>query len=106
MLDLFEPLSNPSMRKRMLVTGGAGFLGSHLCERLIEQGHDVLCADNLFTGSKRPEHVYSRHRPSDDPKQRQPDITVASAMLGWEPQVRLSEGLDQTIAYFSQLLKH
>jgi UDP-glucuronate decarboxylase len=35
------------------VTGGAGFLGSHLCERLLEQGHEVLCADNYFTGSKR-----------------------------------------------------
>jgi UDP-glucuronate decarboxylase len=41
-----------STRKRVLVTGGAGFLGSHLCERLIEQGHDVLCVDNYFTGRK------------------------------------------------------
>ena len=39
-------------RRRVLVTGGAGFLGSHLCERLIEAGHDVLCADNFYTGSK------------------------------------------------------
>lgn len=38
--------------KRVLVTGGAGFLGSHLCDRLIEEGNDVICADNLFTGSK------------------------------------------------------
>jgi UDP-glucuronate decarboxylase len=38
--------------KKILVTGGAGFLGSHLCERLIEQGHDVLCVDNFFTGTK------------------------------------------------------
>jgi len=37
-------------RKRVLVTGGAGFLGSHLCERLLERGHDVLCVDNYFTG--------------------------------------------------------
>jgi UDP-glucuronate decarboxylase len=37
----------------IMVTGGAGFLGSHLCDRLIAQGHDVLCVDNLFTGSKR-----------------------------------------------------
>jgi UDP-glucuronate decarboxylase len=37
---------------RVLVTGGAGFLGSHLCERLLGQGHDVLCVDNFFTGSK------------------------------------------------------
>ena len=40
------------MGLRILVTGGAGFLGSHLCERLLEQGHDVLCVDNYFTGSK------------------------------------------------------
>jgi UDP-glucuronate decarboxylase len=40
-------------RKRILVTGGAGFLGSHLTDRLLAAGHEVLCADNLFTGSKR-----------------------------------------------------
>jgi UDP-glucuronate decarboxylase len=39
-------------RKRILVTGGAGFLGSHLCERLLWLGHDVLCIDNYFTGQK------------------------------------------------------
>jgi UDP-glucuronate decarboxylase len=39
-------------RKRVLVTGGAGFLGSHLCERLLGLGHDVLCVDNYFTGRK------------------------------------------------------
>jgi UDP-glucuronate decarboxylase len=38
---------------KTLVTGGAGFLGSHLCDRLVEQGHDVLCVDNFFTGAKR-----------------------------------------------------
>jgi UDP-glucuronate decarboxylase len=38
--------------KKVLVTGGAGFLGSHLCDRLVEQGHHVLCVDNYFTGSK------------------------------------------------------
>jgi UDP-glucuronate decarboxylase len=41
-----------SIAKRVLVTGGAGFLGSHLCERLVAQGHDVLCVDNYFTGRK------------------------------------------------------
>ena len=41
-----------SSRKRILVTGGAGFLGSHLCDRLIADGHEVLCADNFFTGDK------------------------------------------------------
>ena len=46
-------MDKPPRVKRILVTGGAGFLGSHLCDRLIEQGHDILCVDNLFTGSKR-----------------------------------------------------
>ena len=39
--------------KRVMVTGGAGFLGSHLCDRLVERGDDILCVDNFFTGSKR-----------------------------------------------------
>jgi UDP-glucuronate decarboxylase len=41
------------MRMRILVTGGAGFLGSHLCERLTKDGHDVICLDNYFTGKKK-----------------------------------------------------
>ena len=41
-----------NMRKRVMITGGAGFLGSHLADRLLEAGHEVLCADNLFTGTK------------------------------------------------------
>ena len=47
----------------VLVTGGAGFLGSHLCERLLDRGDDVLCADNFFTGSKRNvEHLLAHPR--------------------------------------------
>jgi UDP-glucuronate decarboxylase len=50
-------------RKRILVTGGAGFLGSHLIDRLLDQGHEVLCIDNLFTGTKRNlEHLHSNPR--------------------------------------------
>ena len=41
------------MKKRILVTGGAGFIGSHLCQLLLNQGHEVLCVDNFFTGSKQ-----------------------------------------------------
>ena len=50
-------------QKRILVTGGAGFLGSHLIDRLIAAGHEVLCVDNLFTGSKRNiEHLLGHPR--------------------------------------------
>jgi UDP-glucuronate decarboxylase len=50
-------------RKRILVTGGAGFLGSHLIDRLLGMGHEVLCVDNLFTGSKRNiEHLHNHSR--------------------------------------------
>jgi UDP-glucuronate decarboxylase len=41
-----------SLRKRVLITGGAGFLGSHLCEKLLDKGHDVICVDNFFTGTR------------------------------------------------------
>ncbi len=55
--------------KRILVSGGAGFLGSHLCERLVQEGHDVICLDNLFTSQKiniahllsRPNFEFIRH---------------------------------------------
>lgn len=58
-----------SKLKRILVTGGAGFLGSHLCDRLVAQGHDVICLDNLFTSHKanivhlltRPNFEFIRH---------------------------------------------
>src|SRR3954465_4723708 len=45
-------MRNTSVRKRVLVTGGAGFLGSHLCERLLSRGDEVICVDNYFTGSR------------------------------------------------------
>jgi UDP-glucuronate decarboxylase len=48
---------------RVLITGGAGFIGSHLCERLLREGHDVLCLDNFFTGSKANiNHLLDDHR--------------------------------------------
>ena len=54
---------------RVMVTGGAGFVGSHLCRRLLAEGHDVLCVDNLFTGTKdnvadllaHPKFEFMRH---------------------------------------------
>ena len=52
-----------AQRKRVLVTGGAGFLGSHLIDRLLADGHDVLCVDNLFTGTKdNLAHLHSEPR--------------------------------------------
>jgi UDP-glucuronate decarboxylase len=50
-------------QRRILVTGGAGFLGSHLCEKLLAEGHEVLCVDNFFTGTKRNiEHLLEHPR--------------------------------------------
>ena len=57
------------LKARIMITGGCGFLGSHLCERLIDQGHEVLCVDNCFTGTKRnirhlmgnPDFEFMRH---------------------------------------------
>ena len=42
--------------RRVLVTGGAGFIGSHLCDRLLERGDEVLCVDNFYTGTRRNVH--------------------------------------------------
>ena len=56
-------MRNYDSRKRILVTGGAGFLGSHLCDRLLEQGHEILCVDNFFTGTKRNiDHLHDNPR--------------------------------------------
>ena len=52
-----------AIEKTIMVTGGAGFLGSHLCDRLIESGNEVICVDNFFTGSKRNiEHLLGHPR--------------------------------------------
>jgi dTDP-glucose 4,6-dehydratase len=145
-----------------LVTGGAGFLGSHLCDRLIEDGRAIpaflsqalrgqdvtvfgdgsqtrsLCyvsdlVDGIFrlmaseesdpvnignpheitigalaeriialTGSRS--RIVYRPLPVDDPRVRQPDITRARTILGWEPKVPLDEGLARTLEYFRQKL--
>lgn len=56
-------MSQFATRKRVLVTGGAGFLGSHLCDRLLDRGDEVVCVDNLFTGSKRNiDHLHGNPR--------------------------------------------
>ena len=84
--------------ERILVTGGAGFIGSHLCERLLAQGRDVLCVDNFFRGWRRNiAHLLG------DPRQRPPDITKARDLLGWALTVSVRDGLERTIAYFRDL---
>jgi UDP-glucuronate decarboxylase len=56
-----------------------------------------------LTGSRSP--IVRKPLPSDDPQQRCPDITLARETIGWEPRIRLREGLEKTIKYFDQLLK-
>ena len=52
-----------NVSKRILITGGAGFLGSYLCERMLEQGHEVLCVDNFYTGNKENiKHLLDNYR--------------------------------------------
>ena len=80
------------IRKRVLVTGGAGFLGSHLCSNLLDKGYDVLCLDNFYTGSK--ENILTLL-----------DISLAKQVLSWEPKIQLKKGLEKTIPYFAGLLK-
>ncbi|MCH8070040.1 MAG: GDP-mannose 4,6-dehydratase, partial [Candidatus Marinimicrobia bacterium] len=49
-------------KKTILVTGGAGFIGSHLCERLLDEGNEIICVDNFYTGSKKNvEHLLDNH---------------------------------------------
>ena len=57
------PLTNPSklLPKRIVVTGGSGFIGSHLCERLLAEGHEVLCVDNFYTGSRNNIAAFLSH---------------------------------------------
>lgn len=74
-------------------TGNPGeFTMIELAEKVLE-----------LTGSKSK--LIFEPLPSDDPKQRRPDITLAKEKLGWEPKIQLEEGLIKTIAYFDQVLK-
>lgn len=62
--DAARKADNPTIKnmKRILITGGAGFIGSHLCERMLEAGNDVICLDNYFTGSKNSiRHLLDNH---------------------------------------------
>ena len=114
---------------RVVVTGGSGFVGSHLCERFLVDGSEVVCADNLLTGkAKNVDHLRDDarfhfleidvargidvdgpdivfvDRPVEDPTVRQPDITPARELLGWEPKVPLEEALERTVRWFRTTL--
>ena len=65
-------MKNYTPRPRALVTGGAGFLGSHLCERLLNDGHDIICLDNFFTGT-RENVAHLRNHPHFEPMRH--DVT-------------------------------
>ena len=86
-------------QKRILVTGGSGFPGSHLIDRLLTRVHEVVCADNLFTGTRR------LPLPASDPRQRRPDIGLAQSLLDWSPSIALKVGLGATIQYFRDLVQ-
>ena len=88
--------------KRVIVTGGAGFLGSHLCERLLQDGHDVPCVDNYFTGTKS-NIAHLLGNPYFEALKNE-KMTLAKKKLNWEPKVTMEEGLKKTIAYFEKLL--
>ena len=62
-------------------------------------------ADLVIQKVRSPAGTTFTALPRDDPRQRQPDITLARNLLGWEPRVTLNDGLDQTIAYFRDLLR-
>lgn len=87
------------MRKRILVTGGAGFIGSHLCERLLNEGHEVLCVDNFFTGSRRNVAHLSDNK---DFEILRHDITFLS-MLRWMRST-ISPALQ--VRYITNLTQH
>lgn len=70
------------LETRVLVTGGAGFLGSHLCERLLALGANVICADNYFTGTKRNiDSMLDHHRASYTGRCRKTTRASASPIL-------------------------
>ena len=109
-------MDNYRLRKRILVTGGAGFLGSHLCERLLNEGHEVLCLDNFFTGrrdnirhleglAKRCGTKIMHASAYSHPQVRCPDITLVKTNQGWEQGFILDQVLSKIIKYCDKLIK-
>lgn len=88
------------MKRTVLVTGGAGFIGSHLCRFLLGKGFKVTCVDNMLTNSSS--EIVLRPPPVDDPKTRCPDISKAKKLLNWQPKVSVDDGLRKTIGWFKK----
>jgi nucleoside-diphosphate-sugar epimerase len=84
---------------RILVTYGAGFIGSHLCERLIEDGNEVLCVDNFFTRTKD-----NLHHLLDYPYQENARYISREIKTRLRPNLDLASGLKKTIGYFENRL--
>jgi nucleoside-diphosphate-sugar epimerase len=117
MAERTGPIRGARTIERAVVTGGAGFLGSHLCEHLLDRGVEVVCLDNFLTGSpsnvlhlmERPGFRLIRcdvtgfvHLPG--PVVRRPDTARAETLLGWRPSVPSEEGLRRTVAWFAEEL--
>ena len=84
------------IQKRILVTRGPVNLGNYTEFTIMELAEKIIS----LTGSSSK--IFYRPLPEDDPKQRQPDISLAIKNLGWEPKIELEEGLKRTIKYFSE----
>jgi UDP-glucuronate decarboxylase len=87
-----------------MMNSEAGFVGPVNIGNPVE--HTMLqLAERVIALVGGKSRLVFRPLPSDDPRQRQPDIALAKEKLGWEPRVSLDDGLRETIAYFRQLLK-
>ena len=103
------------LRKRVLVTGGSGFLGSLLCERLLTDGHEVLCVDNFFSSARANKVVSLTDSaskivyaplPCDDPRQRKPRHHTCPANIELGATSSIGTWPAKDLCYFEGLLRN